>query len=324
MNVLVTGGCGFLGSSIVKKLIYKGFNVKIFDNSISNNFKDIEIIEGDIRDYDSIRKAIRSIDIVFHTAAIVSFDPSKKKIQEEINITGTKNVMQVCLENEVQRIIHTSSINAIGFSKKKEILDESAHFNWKPYNLTYMNSKYEAEKIIIEMERFNKLPVVIVNPGTIFGKSNFHNISANEYIINISKNKIPFYPKGGTNCVGIDDVVEGHILAMEKGKLGQKYILGGDNYTYRELFNIIARELNVIPPLLPLSRTFGFFVSDIEKIISLFNNRNPLITKEMIIASSFNSFFSSEKAKSELGYTYKPFKNILIDTIKYLKEIGKI
>lgn len=328
MNILVTGGCGFLGSAISKKLINRGFNVKVFDKpgcsvQLQKEFG-VEIIEGDIRDFEVVRKAIKGNDIVFHVAALLSFEPKMRKIQEEVNVTGTRNVMSACLSENVKKVIHTSTVNAIGFSFHKEVLDESADFNWKPYNLGYMNTKYEAEKIILEMVKDENLPAVIVNPGTIFGKSDFSLLNANSYIINIAKMKVPFYPSGGTNCVAVDDVAEGHILAMEKGKFGERYILGGENYTYKDLFHLIANELKVIPPLFPIKKEFGFLAAETLEIISLFSGKNAIITKEMITASSYNSFFSSDKAKNELGYEFKPFIEILKDTIFFLKESKQI
>jgi dihydroflavonol-4-reductase len=279
MNILVTGGCGFLGSFLVKKLLEHNHNVTVFDKvgcskELQKEFG-VEIIEGDICNYEEVNQAIKGKEIVFHTAAIVSFHNKLLKLQEAVNITGTKNVMLACLHNNIQKVIHTSSVNAIGFSLDNNPIDEIAPFNWEKYHIGYMNSKYEAEKLILNMVKKDSLPAIIVNPGTIFGKSTFSLVNANSYIINIAKKRIPFYPLGGTNCVGIEDVVKGQLLAMEKGKFGERYILGGENYSYKDLFNLIAEELNIKINILPLNKKLGFFISN---ILTLFSQVSGLYT----------------------------------------------
>lgn len=325
MRALITGGCGFLGSAIARELVYQGFGLTILDlpDSRFDNLQGLEykFISADIRDKEQLRIAVKGQQWVFHTAALVSFWSKRNALQYDINVNGTRALMRACLEAGVERIVHTSTVNALGFPEDPAYpADEETPFNWEPYHIGYMDSKHAAEQAILEMVREQGLPAVIVNPGTIFGPNTSPNLSTNEYIINVVKGKILAYPAGGTNCVGLDDEVRGHILAAEKGKVGERYIIGGENYLYREIFEMIAEETGTSPPRFPAPYFASLAIAKALEVLSNVTGQQPLLTPEMIKAANVCNFYSSQKAIDALGYTFKPFRDVLKETVKYLKD----
>lgn len=306
MRYLVTGGTGYLGRALADRLQRDGHKARILD--IRSGDLVCEYIEGDILSEVDVDRAVKGVDGIFHVAAVVGFWKGKRAWQRSVNVDGTRNVMLAALKHNVPRIVYTSTINTLGFvATESDIGDENTAYNWGPLDVSYMETKHEAEQLVIGLVRQSALPATIVNPGTIFGGMGTIGMNANRYIELIRARQMPAYPTGGTNCVALEDVVEGHVLAMKLGRFGERYVLGAENLTYRSLFEFIASELNVPPPAIPLVEGLTSVVAGLaEKGFDLFG-KEPPFTTEMVRASSRFSFYRNDKAKREFGIAFKEF-----------------
>lgn len=302
--VLVTGGTGCVGSNLTIQLQKRGYNVRAFHRTHSNTLTlqgvDVEHHFGDTRDKDSLRKAMKGCDTVFHTAAMVSFWKKQRAEQMEINIVGTRNVLEVCLELGIEKLVHTSSVSALGYRTDGQLMDETTAYNWEA-NAGYKYSKHLAEMEVLKGVK-RGIHAVMVNPSVIVGPRDVY-FHGGQIIRDIVRSHIPFTVDGGMNVVSVHDVAAGHILAAERGRSGERYILGGFNMTFKEVFDLAANVLNGKAPRLKvpvwLIRTLGAvldFVGDIT-------DRQPWITSELVATIGMYNWYSSEKARRELGYT---------------------
>ncbi len=323
-NVLVTGGTGFLGSNLAHALLQEGCHVRILRRRTSDlraiGNASVEHIIGDVRDRDSLRRAVKGCDTVFHTAAIVSYWRRERETMYEVNIEGTRNLVDVSLEAGVQRFIHTSSIAAIGFPEDGGLATESNAFNWERYDVGYRISKFRAEH---EIQRGVKLglPAVMLNPSIIIGPRDIH-FHGGQIIRDVRKKRIFYFVEGGINVVFVGDVVAGHLAAAKRGGIGERYILAGENLTHKEVFTITAEIVGGIRPLfklpLPLVRLIA---ASAEKIGNLLDKR-PWVTRELVAGAGMTNYFSSEKAKQELGYTITPFREAVRVTYEWYRANG--
>ncbi|HZY10139.1 MAG TPA: NAD-dependent epimerase/dehydratase family protein, partial [Bacteroidota bacterium] len=220
-NILVTGATGFIGSNLIIRLLELGHNVRAFHRSNSNSLTlksiDVEHYIGDTRDRDSLRNAMRGCDTVFHTAAVVSFWRKKYPELYSTNVDGTKNIVEVCLETGVEKLIHTSSIAALGFRTDGQLIDENTVYNWGT-KIGYKYSKHLAELEVFKgIEK--GLNAVIVNPSVVVGPRDIY-IHGGQIIRDIKRRTIPVYIEGGMNIVNVCDVVAGHIAAAKLGRTG--------------------------------------------------------------------------------------------------------
>ena len=318
MRILVTGATGFIGSHVVRKLLQAGHEVRILRRS-SSSTKMLEGLKvdtdiGDVTDRNSVFKAVEGCEGVFHVAGHVSFWRGAHEIQKKINVDGTRNVVEAALAHQVKRLVHTSSIAAIGYAPDGQIGDETTSYNWWPYRLNYNNTKFLAQE---EVRRGIEkgLDAVIVNPSIVFGPGDL-NLNAGAMIFQAARGKMMIYPRGGGCTCSVDNVAEGHVLAFEKGKTGEMYILGGDNYTWKNLFTMICGVVGRPKPKIRVS-DFGLklfaFGCDLASRVT---HKEPAITPEAARITLKTVFYSSEKAVRELGYKISPFR----DTIRLTYE----
>ncbi len=311
-KVLVTGGTGFVGANLADRLARMGCAVKILRRE-NSDLRAIDGVEaehcmGDVRDADSLKRAMRGCDTVFHTAAIVTFEKSKSALQLEVNVSGTKNVVDACFASGVEKLVHTSSIAAIGYPPAGELATEETPFNWERVS-GYKYSKYMAEQEILKGVQ-RGLNAVLVNPSVIVGERDIH-FHGGDLIRRVRKYQVPFYIEGGMNVVYIGDVVSGHIAAAGRGKCGERYILGGENLTHKEIFRRIATIAGGLSPLvkLPLSflRAGATVIEQTSKVLGI----EPVITPALVAGAGKFNWFSSEKAIRELGYTITAFDDAI-------------
>lgn len=324
MKALVTGATGFVGSHVVKKLLKAGHLVRILRREKSP----IKMIEGlavetaigDVTDRESVLSAVQGCDVVFHVAGFVSFWRGNNEIQRRINVDGTRNVVEACLSHKVKRLIHTSSIAAIGFAPEGRLGDETLEYNWWPYRINYCDTKHLAEEEV-RVGLKKGLDAVIVNPSVIFGPGDL-NLNAGAMVFQIARGNLPFYFKGGCCVCDVEDVAEGHLLALEKGKTGEHYILGGDNYTWRDLFILIAEIAGVPPPKREIPTWVLSLAGQGYGLVSRFKKKEPVITPESIRVSSVPAYYTSEKAIRELDYKTSPFRETVQKTYEWYRENG--
>jgi dihydroflavonol-4-reductase len=273
---------------------------------------------GDIRDVESVKRAIAGVDAVFHTAALVSYWRRERETMYDINIVGTRNVVQACLESGVGRLVHTSSIAAIGFNPDGSPADETTEFNWRSFDVGYRISKYEAEQEVQKGVRAG-LDAVIVNPSIIIGPGDIH-VHGGQLIRDVYRWRIFYYVDGGMNVVSVEDVVRGHLAAYKLGRTGERYILGGENLTHREVFTTIAQLLHRLRPMFKLPRSVARMVAGSAEGYANIIRTKPWVTRELIAGLGSFSWYSIEKAKRELGYSFAPLRDFVLPTFAWMQR----
>lgn len=325
MAILVTGATGFLGSHVARKLVERGERVRILlrKTSRTSNIEDIdaERAYGDILDIDSVKEALKGCDTLYHVAGIVSSRKSDYGRMEEINVKGTFNVFSSALEAGVKKAVYTSSVAAIGVDPNGGIANEETPFTLEPMGIQYLNTKYYAEKEALKFYQ-KGLPLVIVNPSIVIGPGDIY-LSSTALIVWYCKRKFPGYMDGGVNVVDVEDVAEGHILAAEKGRVGERYILGNKNLSIMECFSLLERVTGIPSP----KRKVPYFVALTagfirERIIRVSSPSFVLQDVDSAKAGRLYWYFDSSKAVRELGFPQTPVEESLKKTIKWFRDNG--
>ncbi len=326
MKVLVTGANGFLGSWVTKALIKKGYDVRMLHRSESDLTSleglKIEKFIGDITDFESLKSATQNVEAVFHVAGLVSYSHLDRTKMETVNVAGTANVIKACQMTKVRRLIHTSSTVAIGAGFHGEILDEKSKYNLRALDLGYFETKHNAEQLVLSAARAGSLDAVVVNPSSMFGAGDAVKSSRLKYL-KVARGQLPYYPSGGVNIIAIEDAVEGHILALEKGKSGERYILGGENISVLELFETFAKAGGSVPPTkkLPKALLRGVFYSG--KLMAKCGLPVKFSFESAMIGSLYH-WFDNSKAKNELGLKVSSPKEAIIRSVEWAESNGMI
>ena len=327
MKTLITGASGFVGAAVLRELLKKGHKVKalVRKSSVLDNLKnlDVEIVQGDLKDRDSLKKCLNDCKYLFHVAADYRLWVPKPEEIYENNVLGTENLMEEALNSEIEKIVYTSSVAVLGKPINGDIANEKTPVNVSQMIGHYKKSKFLAEEKVKELYKTRKLPVVIVNPAAPVGPRDIKPTPTGKMILDAAMKKIPAYLDTGLNIVHVDDVAKGHMQAFNKGKLGERYILGGTNLTLKEMLEIISVLCGNKPPKIRLPRKplypIGYFF---EICARLFNIKYPILTVDMIRMAEKKMFYSSEKAKKELDYKHKSAKSALRDAIKWFIDNG--
>ena len=321
-KVLITGGTGFIGSNLAAVLSQQGFEVRILrrhSSSLTNvNHLSVEHRIGDVRDIESLRAAVKGCDTVFHTAAMVAFWKPLRELQTQVNVGGTRNVVEACLHEHVERLVHTSSIAAIGHPEDGSIANETTPFNWQNSDSGYKNSKYLAEKEIAAGVA-RGLNAVMVNPGVVIGPGDIH-FNGGKLIQAVKKHQALFYIKGGMNIVFVGDVVRGHISAALNGRSGERYILGGENLTHKQAFQMTAEIVGGIVPKIKMPVPLLKLGAKFFDMAGIITGKQPIVTSELFSGAGFFNWYSSDKARQELGYTIIPFREAVTKTYEWYRE----
>lgn len=305
-NILVTGASGLVGSHLIKALLQQQKKVKALYRSNIPVFKGsekIDWIKGDILDIISLEQAMENVQQVYHCAAIVSFHPSERALLNKTNIEGTANVVNECLNSGVEKLLHVSSVSAMGRIRKNQIITEQ--MKWTPET---SNSEYGRSKFLAEMEVWRGigegLNAVIVNPTIILGAGDW-NISSSALFKNVYK-EFPWYTEGTTGFVDVDDVVHAMTMLMESDINSERFILSGTTTTYKHLFDIIAKAFGKKPPHKKVTPFIAATVWRIEKLKSFFTSKKPLITKETARTAQAKVEFDNSKLLNYLkGFEYQ-------------------
>ena len=325
MATLVTGATGFIGSHIARKLVERGEHVKILlrKSSQTENIDDIDVerVYGDVLDPESIKEALKDCDTLYHTAGVASFRKEDYQKMEDINVQGTANVMNAALDAGIKKAVHTSSIAAIGTDLKGGIANEDTKYELEYLGVKYLDTKRRAEEVALEMSK-KGLPVVVVNPATVIGTGDIY-LSSTAFILWFYKKKYPGYMDGTLNMVDVEDVAEGHILAAEKGKVGERYILGNANFTLLELFKLLEELTGIPRPKMKIpyfmALASGYFV---ERILGMSFPNYSTMDVDSVKLSKLRWHFDSSKAINELGYKPTDIKDSIKNTVLWFKENG--
>jgi dihydroflavonol-4-reductase len=322
-KVLVTGGTGLLGANLTRALVALGYEVNVFyrageKHPFLEGLK-IQHFTGDITDEQALSAAMEGCEVVFHTVGNMSFWKADRPIQYKVNVLGTKTALHSAVKAGVRRFIHTSTINTLGIPAHRKIGDETTEYNWQQYDFYYSTTKKEAEELALAANS-PEFEVVVVNPGTIFGAGDIH-LNAGTYIKAIHQKQGFFASSGGTNCVGVNDVVNGHILAMQKGQPGERYILGGENLTYKKLFEMIGKELELpFHPVLALPDAVTMAAAQLSEWYFKWVGGKNNFVPESAKVGGLKLFYNSSKAKQELGYQSRSVQIAIREAIAFYRN----
>ena len=323
MRAFVTGGTGFIGANVVRALLARGFKVRalVRPNSDRRNLEglDIELVQGDVRDFPSVKRAMQDCGLAFHVAALYSFWVRPKRLIYEVNVDGTRNVLQAALELGVERVVYTSSVAALGLREDGRPADEDTPVNPKHIIGDYKKSKYLAQEVALAYAK-KGLPVVIVNPTFPVGPYDIKPTPTGQVIRDFLERRMPAYLETGMNVVAASDVAEGHLLAAERGRIGEKYILGGENLTMRELLEALSRITGLPAPRVRLPYWPILALSYLNAGWCRLAGGTPRMTPDTVRMSRHYMFFSPRKAVEELGLPQTPAEEALRRAVDWFRK----
>ena len=313
MSVLVTGATGMIGSVLTRRLVENGEEVRILHRRHSNleilgDVRScVDSLEGDVLEPATLIEAMQGVDQVYHVAAYIGYGSRRDWPRlHRVNVQGTANVVDAALATGVRRLVHTSSIAALGRPDADEAyIDETVEWHASRADTYYARSKHLAE---LEIHRgiAEGLDAVMVNPSIVFGIGRPGENT--RYIVDrLRRGQLPFAPVGGTNFVDAEDVVDGHIRAMERGATGARYILGGENLLWRTAFEIIANAFDARPPRFLVPPAAAVAVGAVSELVTLVIPVGRIITRESARNASRIYHYDASRARSELGCTFRPF-----------------
>lgn len=322
--VLVTGASGFLGGELVKQLVAAGESVRILKRASSDisHLKDIlhqiEITEGDILDVPSLEQAFEGIEKVYHSAAVIGYDATFYDAMYKCNIEGTANVVNIALDKGVKKLLHVSSIAAIG-GKPNEVITEATQWEKNEWTTHYGITKMLAEREVWRGIQ-EGLQAVIVNPGIILGASHNEHKATMRMFNRIATGKMPFYTNGTNGFVDVEDVARICIQLMNSDCHSQRFILVSENRSFKSYFEQIAAQLNVAPPKWALNKTSGYLFVVADWFLSKISPRKRGLTRENLKVSLEHFEYSNEKIRQQLNYAFLPLDTTIARIAQQLKQ----
>jgi len=320
MKVAVTGASGHIGNCLVRELQKQGATIKVLAHNFGNELSeiDVELIEGNLLDPESLIALCEGVDVVFHLAAQIAIENRSAEQVYETNVTGTKNIIKAANRGGVKKFIHFSSIHAFQTGSPDEILDESGPLV-ESRKIIYEFSKAEGEREVMKAVK-EGLNAVILNPTAVIGPFDYRGSLLGQALRKIYQNKLPFLVPGGYNWVDIRDVVSASIRAIESGRKGENYILSGVFCSLRELSVMISKlSGSKIPLIVPVS--LARLACPLFKIYSSIAKKEPLYTYQSLnILVNSPANISNEKARKELGLEPRPLEQTLRDTFDWYRE----
>jgi dihydroflavonol-4-reductase len=325
MKALVTGASGFVGSAIARALIGRGWSVRCLVRSGSSrlnlNALPVDIVFGDLSDGASLERALAGCDALFHAAAdyrLGALDPHRLY---QTNVEGTRNILNAARRARVERIVYTSSVATIGLPPDGAPGDEATPVRLEDMIGHYKRSKFLAEQVVREWARAGA-HTVIVNPSTPVGPGDVKPTPTGQILVDAARGRTPAYVDTGLNVAHVDDVAEGHLLALERGRSGEHYILGGENLTLRAILTIIAELVGRKPPRIRLPHSIVLPIAHLAEAYSRLSGRPTRVTVEGVRMSRKHMFFSSAKAVRELGYRWRSPRDAFADAVRWFGENG--
>jgi dihydroflavonol-4-reductase len=325
-KVLVTGASGFVGSAVARCLVEAGYSVRALVRSKSPRAHlgglDLDFCEGDLCDRRSLERALAGMHYVFHVAAdyrLWARDPSEIFAA---NVEGTRNLMEEAMRAAVERIVYTSSVATLGLRADGTAADESVPLAEEHGIGAYKRSKIAAERLVEAMVAERGLPVVIVNPSTPIGPRDVRPTPTGRIIVEAAKGRIPAFVDTGLNLVHVDDVASGHLAALRRGKIGERYILGGQNVLFSRMLADIAGLTGRRPPSIRLPWQALIPVAFAAEAVASLTGREPFATLSGVHMARHRMFFASTKAEQALGYGARPYMQGIEDALRWFRENG--
>jgi dihydroflavonol-4-reductase len=326
MRAFVTGGTGFVGGAVVRRLLQAGHEVRTLVRPGTNTRQldglPVERVSGDLNDADSLRRGAAGCDWVFHVAALYSYWGHPWEEFVEVNVEGTRRMMEAAAEAGAKRVVHTSSIATLGIPKDGSPGTEDTPVTLADMILPYKKSKFQGEEVVRDFAR-KGLPVVIVNPAAPVGVGDHKPTATGQVIVDFLNGRMPAYVEGGMNIVDVDDVAMGHLLAAEKGRIGERYILGGQNLSLKQVLDLLS-EVSGRPQVgLRIPHGVALAWSYLDVAIALLNPRHiPTATPGKVRLSRTPERFDSGKAVRELGFPQMPAREALRKAVEWYRANG--
>lgn len=326
MKTLVTGGTGFVGANVVRALLQRGVEVRalVRPRSDTRNLDklEVELVAGDLRDRSSLEAALDGCDTVYHVAAMYALWTSDPQQIYDSNVTGTVNMLEAAGMAGVQRIVYTSSVATIGLPKDGTPGTEEVPLQPEEMISDYKRSKYLAEQEVMKYAQHG-LPVVIVNPSFPVGPWDVKPTPSGQLIVNFLRGKIPAYVDTGLNVVDVEDVAIGHLLAAEKGRIGERYILGHANVTLPDMFQLLEQVSGVRAPRIRIPYGLAYLSACVSELVAhTITHKAPFVTLSGVKLSRKRMFFDASKAVRELGFPQTSAVEALRKAVQWFRAHG--
>jgi dihydroflavonol-4-reductase len=323
---VVTGGTGFVGAAVIRHLVAAGHRIRALARPGSDRrlLADlpVEIVDGDLTDAASLRRILKGCGCLFHVAAFYSLWARDRRLFYDINVEGTRRILQAAADAGVRRVVYTSTVGALGIPEGGGVGTEETPVSLADMVGDYKRSKFLAEEVARTFAR-QGLPVVIVNPSTPVGPGDVKPTPTGQMIVDFLRGRMWAYLSTGLNLVDVDDVAAGHLLAAERGRVGKRYILGCRNLTLREIFELLGQVAGIRPPRLKVSAGLILPLAWLsEWVADHLTGRPPLVPMDAVRMARKTMFFDSSKAILELGLPQSPVEEALTRAVQWFRAKG--
>jgi dihydroflavonol-4-reductase len=323
---LVTGATGFVGAAVARALAQAGHRLRLTARaaSLTRNLRglDAEIVPLDLADPKTFAPALADVRYLFHVAADYRLWVPNVAAMRQVNITGTIELLRAAAAAGAERCIYTSSVAALGLTESGAPADETTPIKPAHHTGAYKQSKYDAEQAVRALARTQD--IVIVNPSTPVGPGDVKPTPTGQMILDAARGKMPAFVDTGLNLVHVDDVAAGHLLALDHGRTGESYILGGEDFMLRDVFALAAAQTGRLPPKLRLPITPLMPLAWAMELTANLTGKTPLMTPDILRMARKTMFFSSAKAQTELGYRPRPAPQAVADAIAWFQTEGML
>ena len=320
---LVTGGAGHLGNVLVRELVSRGEKVRVLilpgEDTTSLAGLDVECVVGNVLDRDSLLRAMRDVDVVFHMASLVSITEDKLNMLEAVNVDGTRNVIEIARQQHIKKLIYTSSIHALERPPLGVTINEHLHFDPENPAGAYDRTKAKAS-LLVENAARDGMDCRIVCPTGVVGPYDYRHSEMGELILSWMQKRVNFMVKGSFDFVDVRDVARGHILARDHGKTGETYILGGEKIELTLLHKLVQKVTNRDVPLITFPLPIVKIVVPIAEFYYKITKKKPRLTRYSLETVFSNSNISYDKANTELGYKPRTLMQSVADTVNWWME----
>lgn len=327
MTTLLTGASGFVGASVLRHLIEAGHDVRVLvrPNSDRRNLEgtQCEVVTGDLEDAPSLEKAVSGCEAVFHVAADYRLWVTDAGPMYRANVDGTRNLLLAAANAGVKRIVYTSSVATLGILPGDQAADEDTASTVEDMISHYKRSKFLAEEEVRRLAREAGVPVVIVNPAAPFGPRDVKPTPTGAIVVRAAAGKMPAFVDTGLNVVHVDDVAKGHLLAFERGMIGERYILGAENMTLHQILQAVCGHAGRKTPSVKLPHAPLIPVAFVaEAVTRIFGGNEPMVTVDAVRMAKKRMYFNIDKARRELGYDPRPARQALTDAVDWFRANG--
>ena len=324
MKALVTGATGFIGAAVTRKLLARGYAVRAMARTDSDKRNladlDVELAIADLRKPDSLTKAVQGIQLLFHVAADYRLWVPNPAAMYETNVAGTRKLLLAAMDAGVEQIVYTSSVATLGIPPNGQPGREDTPTSIENMVGPYKRSKFMAEEVVRNMANTEHCPVVIVNPSTPIGPGDIKPTPTGRVILDAVNGRIPAFVDTGLNIVHVDDVAQGHLLALDKGRVGEHYVLGSEDMSLEVLLGKVARIVGRRAPQIRIPFPLAMGVAHVTEAWARISGSQPQVTLDAVRMARKKMYFSSDKAMQELGYEPRSGDLAIADAVAWFQD----